>query len=158
MLAWFLKTTKDYFTLHFKHLFKKYIQNLFSVFGWLSTCGMFIYQMMYQKGRISFRENQLFTNLENTRYWKLKSFHYWYRFSAFNTYVIMWQNMVGPAGTDLPTESLLSWLLHQEFPVLSCCRDMQGSKYTSWIKGCLENTQFWWVTLSSYSACFTADM
>lgn len=158
MLAWFLNATKDYFTLHLMHFFKKHTQNLVCGFGWLGACDMLIYQIMYQKGRISFRENQLFTNLENTRYWKLKSFHCWYRFSALDTYVITWQNMVGPAGTGLPTESLLIWLSHQEFPVFSCCRDMQGLKYTSWIKGCLENTQFWWVTLTSYSAHFRADM
>lgn len=35
---------------------KKHIQNLLSVFGLLIACGMFIYQMMYQNGKISFRE------------------------------------------------------------------------------------------------------
>lgn len=33
-----------------------------SCFSWLSAPGMFIYHMMYQKGGISFSENQLFTN------------------------------------------------------------------------------------------------
>lgn len=58
-----LNDTKDYFTFHYMYSFKTNKQtNKKGGFGWLSASGMFIYHTMYQKGGISFRDNQLFTN------------------------------------------------------------------------------------------------